>query len=246
MLKALLVDDDRIVLESMKALLAEDNDVEVCGVAADAEEALLKIDQLQPDVLFLDVHMPGMDGFEMVQKLPYRIDIIFVTTSESHAIRAFEWNALDYLLKPVNPARLRKSVERVLARKLSTDEPEYTYSGAPGKYQDYIYLPMACSQIFIRADDILCIQSHRNNSRVVLSDGRIFEIRRSLNDWERRLDGVHFYRINREVVIHVHKIKEVVKHHSEVYCLDENAVRYPVSRRRVCGLKELLSRQPDL
>ncbi len=246
MLKALLVDDDRIVLESMAALLADYPELVVSGTALCAAEALNQIDQLQPDILFLDVHMPGMDGFEMVGKLPYRIDIIFVTTSEAHAVRAFELNALDYLLKPVDPERLRISIERLLQRKTQPENAKAEYAGEPGKYQDYLYLPLACSQMFIRADDIHCLRSHRNNSRVVMTDGRIFEIRRSLNEWEQRLDTGHFYRLNREVIIHAQKIREVAKEGVETFCVDEKSEKYLVSRRRVSGLKALLSGQPEL
>ncbi|MEM6884387.1 MAG: LytTR family DNA-binding domain-containing protein [Verrucomicrobiota bacterium] len=241
MLKALLIDDDRIVLESMRALLADISEMDVCGSALNAQEALDLIDRQQPDVLFLDVHMPGMDGFELVEKLPYRIDIIFVTTSEAHAIRAFECNALDYLLKPVDPDRLQHSVKRLISRRSRASDSGESFTGEQGKFQDYIYLPMAGSQRFIRADDIHGLQSHGNNSRVFMTDGRVFEIRRSLNEWEQRLDAAHFYRINREIILHANKILEVLRQDAEVLCIDEKNDRYVVSRRRVAGLKRLLS-----
>ena len=114
-MKALLIDDERLARLELRRLLAAHPAIEVAGEAANAEEAEVLIESLQPDVLFLDVQMPGRDGFELLASLDRAPRTVFVTAYDEHALRAFEVSAIDYLLKPVSPDRLAAAVQRLLA-----------------------------------------------------------------------------------------------------------------------------------
>src|SRR5436189_1609638 len=133
-LKAVLVDDEQLARDELGYLLGQVGGVEVIGQAGNGIEALTTIDQLRPDLVFLDVQMPGLTGFEVARRM---LDtnapshIIFVTAYDQHAIEAFEVNAVDYLLKPVDPARLEVAVERA-RRRVTSDRPLDRAAGAPG------------------------------------------------------------------------------------------------------------------
>ncbi|MEM6823219.1 MAG: LytTR family DNA-binding domain-containing protein, partial [Verrucomicrobiota bacterium] len=189
--------------------------------------------------LFLDIEMPGMSGFDLLEKVPFRLNVIFVTSSETEAIRAFEVNALDYLVKPVDPDRLGQSIKRLSeARGVHNERWEEVRESL--SYYDWIYLPMARAQVFVMAAHILRIESCRNNTRVFMKDGRCFQIRRSLNHWEARLDSDCFCRINREMIINLKTVNQILNHDSGAVCLDIFGGTFPISRRRIKVLRERL------
>src|SRR5262245_61487931 len=116
-MKALLVDDERLARNELRRLLAAHADIEIVGEAVDVEDALAKIDSLKPELLFLDVQMPGADGFSLLERLePPLPAVIFTTAYDEFAVKAFEFNALDYLLKPVDPNRLVAALEKLRHR----------------------------------------------------------------------------------------------------------------------------------
>src|SRR6266853_1066550 len=115
-MKALIVDDERLARLELRRLLTEHPEIEIAGEARGGEEALSMIPQLSPDLLFLDIQMPGMTGFELLEQLEDLPQVIFTTAYDEYAIKAFEVNALDYLLKPIVPARLTAALERVRPR----------------------------------------------------------------------------------------------------------------------------------
>jgi two-component system LytT family response regulator len=115
-MKALIVDDERIARQELRRLLAAHTEIEIAGEARTGEEALELIRRLDPDVLFLDIRMPGMTGFEVLEQLDDVPQVIFTTAYDEYALRAFEVSALDYLLKPVEPARLAAAIRKLLPR----------------------------------------------------------------------------------------------------------------------------------
>src|SRR5262249_4194152 len=136
--KALIVDDERLARKELRSLLAEHTIIEVIGEAENAEQALLLIRSKEPDVVFFDIQMPGESGSNLLEKIEPAFKIICVTAFDAYAIRAFEVNALDYLLKPINPARLAQAIERLSAsdnlaeqpvRKLEYDDRLFVESG---------------------------------------------------------------------------------------------------------------------
>ena len=105
-MKAIIIDDERLARQELKTLLAEHKDIEIIAECSDAAQAKEKINELKPDVIFCDIHMPGKTGLELVEEISATVDVVFVTAYDEHAIKAFEVNAFDYLLKPVQPGAL--------------------------------------------------------------------------------------------------------------------------------------------
>jgi two-component system, LytTR family, response regulator len=193
-MKALLVDDEPLARFELRRLLRPHPEIEIAGEAKDGDEALLLIRQLAPDILFLDVQMPGMTGFDLLEKIEDDLpEVIFTTAYDQHAIKAFEVNALDYLLKPIAPQRLDAALSR-FAQKRSANR---------------------LSQVFVRdgercwivqIPDIVLLESEGNYSRVFFATERPL-IRRSLNSIERQLDPQMFFRANRRQLFNLNWIK---------------------------------------
>jgi two-component system LytT family response regulator len=239
-MKVILVDDERIARLALRTLLEEEPSAEIIGEAASGEEALPLIEQLRPDVLFLDVQMPGISGLDLVAQIPFPLPTVFVSTSEAFALRAFEVNALDYLQKPVQPARLKETLRRVASRLY---ESAATVESFSLNNSDLAFLPLESGQIFVRADTLVWIESHGNYSRVFTSDQRRFTVRRSLNAWETMLDPACFYRISRTAIIRFGAIQRLEPKEEggvEVH-LSGSDQSFPVSRRHVAELKRMLA-----
>ena len=202
-MKALLIDDERLARLELRRLLAAHPAIEVAGEAANAEEAEVLIESLQPDVLFLDVQMPGRDGFELLASLDRAPRTVFVTAYDEHALRAFEVSAIDYLLKPVSPDRLAAAVQRLLA-------PE---SPAP---QAGVRIP-ATQQIFVRDGErcwfvrlagVALFESEGNYTRLHFTGHRPL-VARSLSYLEARLDPEIFFRASRRHIINLRMVDAI-------------------------------------
>ncbi|MFT7054422.1 MAG: two-component system LytT family response regulator, partial [Roseivirga sp.] len=121
-MKALIIDDERLARKELTNLLQEYPEIEIVGEAVNAEDALEKIEALKPDLLFLDIQMPGKTGFELLQSLDNVPEVIFTTAYDEYALKAFDYNALDYLLKPIEPDRLKEAITKLLKRPQSEDD----------------------------------------------------------------------------------------------------------------------------
>jgi len=133
-LKSIIVDDEWLVREELKTLLAEYPEIELVGEAANVPQAIVLVDQVQPDVIFLDIQMPGATGFDLLEHTDITSKIIFITAYDQYALKAFEVNALDYLLKPIQKDRLAKTIERLLS-----DEKSISRVGQKLGYDDVVY-----------------------------------------------------------------------------------------------------------
>lgn len=194
-MKALIIDDERLARLELRRLLKPHTELEIAGEARDAEEALVLIGQLSPDLLFLDIQMPGMTGFELLGLLEEDVpQVIFTTAFDQHAIKAFEVNALDYLLKPISPDRLAAALRRI----------------GPSRSQKRL------SQVFVRdgdrcwivrVSDIFLVESEGNYARLHFGKERPL-IRRSLNILEQQLDQAVFFRANRKQLLNLNWIEK--------------------------------------
>lgn len=199
-MKALLIDDERLARNELRRLLAAHKDVQVAGEAADVTEALARVDELRPDLLFLDVQMPGDDGFSLLEKLEPPLPlVIFTTAYDEFAVKAFEFNALDYLLKPVDPVRLATALGKVEARVAENKAAQHR-----GRLS-------ADDKVFVREGD-RCWFVPVKNIRLLVSEGNYTRIHfdnekpqlfRSLTAMEERLDPKQFFRANRKEVINL-------------------------------------------
>ena len=202
-MKALLIDDERLARAELRTLLSAFPDIEIAGEAANASEALKLIPKLAPDLIFLDIEMPGRSGFDLLEALPVpHPRIVFVTAYNEFALRAFEVNALDYLLKPVNPARLAATLERVRVPTFAPGPTETTTepTGAPLREDDQVFVRDGDRCWFIPVREIRLLEAEGNHTRLHFRDQSAL-LYRTLGSMEERLPPSLFVRANRAQLI---------------------------------------------
>ena len=201
-MKTLVVDDERLARKELLRLLEGHPDLEVVGEAANADEALAHARQLEPDLIFLDIQMPGKDGFDFLAELDSVPAVIFTTAYDEHAIRAFEVNALDYLLKPLEADRLAAAVDKALA---SFGVPA---QGRRLGLSDRVFVRDGRRCWFVPLSDVRLLESEGNYTRLYFASERPL-IYRSLNYLEERLDPDHFFRADRKHIIGLRWVKSI-------------------------------------
>ena len=227
-MKAVIVDDERLARLELRRLLAEHPEIEVAGEARDGEEALSMVAQLAPDLLFLDIQMPGLTGFELLERLEDLPQVIFTTAYDKYALKAFEVNALDYLLKPIVPARLAAALVRVRPR-----------SDRGRLEQVFVRDGERCW--IVRIPDIFLLESEGNYTRVYFGAERPL-IRRSLNVLEEQLDSAVFFRAGRKEIINLKWIEKVdITVAGGLLITLRGGRTVEMSRRRSARLREILS-----
>lgn len=194
-MKALIIDDERMARQELRRLLAAHPDIEIAGEARTGEEALALIARLAPDVVFLDVRMPGMSGFDLLARLDDVPQVIFTTAYDEYALKAFEVSALDYLVKPVAPARLASAVSKLRPR------------GAPAR-MERVFVREGDRCWLVRVADIFLLESEGNYTRVYFADERPI-ILRSLAALEERLDPAIFFRAERKHILNLKWVERV-------------------------------------
>ncbi|MEX1116358.1 MAG: response regulator [Akkermansiaceae bacterium] len=199
-LTCLLVDDEPLAREQLKALLADEPGIEVVGEAGRKEEALAAIAAVQPQLLFLDIRMRGGGGFEILAALEHPPAVVFVTAYDQYALRAFEVNAMDYLLKPVSPTRLRSALARV-QRGGAVVVP-----ALPFTEEDTALLPLGDSGHFVSLRDILFIEANGHHSQVTTDGGRSYIVRQAFHIWLERLPTSMFSQLGRGLILNHSRI----------------------------------------
>lgn len=192
MIQALLVDDEPAANQRMRDLLRAYPEVHILGAVSTVAEAAHFAQQIPPDLLFLDMEMPGPVGLELIPLLPATTSVVFVTGHPQYAVQAFDLRALDYLLKPVSPERLALTMERFCSHR--TPAPQLPYRSPQGK---------KITQHFFSHSEILWIESLQNYTRVQLSDGRSLLIRKTLTEWLEELPPAEFIRLDRSLLIQI-------------------------------------------
>lgn len=227
-MKAFIVDDERIARQELRRLLLAHPEIEIAAEAQNGEQALELIPKLAPDVVFLDIQMPGMTGFDLLNRLDDIPQIIFTTAYDQYAIRAFEVNALDYLLKPIVPARLAAAVAKLRPRKTP-----------PRLEQVFVRDGEHCW--LVRVADIYLLESEGNYTRVCFKSERPL-IARSLAALEARLDPAIFFRTSRAQIVNlkwVEKVETGPAGNLEITLRSGETIA--VSRRQSAALKEALT-----
>ncbi|HWC98981.1 MAG TPA: response regulator [Candidatus Sulfopaludibacter sp.] len=227
-MKALIVDDERLARSELRRLLAAHPEIEIAGEARSGEEALQLIGQLDPHLLFLDIQMPGMTGFEMLEQLEDLPAVIFTTAYDDYAIKAFEVNALDYLLKPIEPVRLAAALARV--------RPP-----AERTRLEQVFVREGERCWIVRLSDIYLLESEGNYTRLYFGSEKPL-IRRSLNGLEEQLDPAIFFRAGRKEILNLKWIDHVDLSISGGLLVTLRGGRtVEMSRRQSARLKEVLS-----
>lgn len=243
-MKAIIIDDERLARAEMQTLLSEYKDLTVVAEAKNAEEGMALIAEHKPDVIFCDVQMPGMNGFEMVKKLEEIPKVIFVTAYDEHAIKAFEVNALDYLLKPVDPERLSETVEKLL----KADEEEYSSSKTLEirkervlNGEDKVFIKDGEKCFFVALNDIRYFESKGNYVKVYFGKSKPM-ILRSLNSLEDRLNPEQFFRANRKFIVNLNYISHIENwFNGGLQITLEEEEKIEISRRQAIKFKDVMS-----
>lgn len=200
-LTCLLVDDEPLARRQLRALLESHGDIEILGEAGGVEAAIEAADRLRPQLLFLDIQMRGRDGFEVLAGLREPPAVIFVTAHDEHALRAFEVNAVDYLLKPVDEARLSRAIAKVHDR--SGQPPE----GGALAEDDRALLPLGASGHFVAVGDILFVEADGHHCRIGLAGGVIRMVRQAFRSWVERLPATLFEQLDRGLIVNRRRIR---------------------------------------
>ena len=260
-LRVVLVDDEQPARDELGFLLGQIAGVEVIGHAGDGVDALTTIDRLRPDVVFLDVQMPGLTGFEVARQLLDGQDpthIIFVTAYDQHAIEAFEVNAVDYLLKPVDPVRLGLAVQRA-GRRVTSDR-SLDRSGGDGlineqlekivrlvaerqNRRDRLAIKVGERFVLVQAEEIVYASLEDESITVVTNQQVGTSNYRTLDELHARLDPGVFWRVHRSHLVNINKVKEIVPWFSRNYILrmkDDKSTEIPVSRTQTRRLRDYL------
>jgi two-component system, LytTR family, response regulator len=257
-LQALIVDDEQLARDELTFLLGQLGGVEVIGQAGNGVEALKLVEALNPDLVLLDVQMPGLTGFEVARQIVSRqspTQIVFVTAFDQHALEAFEVNAVDYLLKPVDLARLEQALERA-ARRVASDR-HAAPGGLANQDLERIVQRLAERQsrrerlavkvgerfLLVQADEIIHASLAEEIITIVTGTLAGTSNYRTLDELQARLDPAVFWRVHRSHLVNINKIKEIVPWFSRNFILrmrDTKSTEIPVSRSQTRRLREYL------
>ena len=202
--KTVIIDDERLAREEVKRALKQYAEFVIVGEANNVDSALTLIDKEEPDIIFLDIHMPEKSGFDLLEELTTVPEVVFTTAYDQYAVKAFELNALDYLVKPLRDERFSKTIEKVkieLAKK-----EEHKTAVLPINRKIFIKDGEKC--FFIPLSEIYFIESIGNYVRLYFGDKKAM-LKSSLNLLEQKLDATVFFRANRSQIINIHYIKEI-------------------------------------
>lgn len=253
-MKAIVVEDSRLAREGLINMLRSFAELQVVGEADHPASALKLIQELKPEVIFLDIHMPGESGFDLLEKLDYMPRIIFTTAYSEYAIRSFDYHAVDYLLKPISQERLALAIHKLTAG-VNYDNGNYDSSNQDSNNHQSVgndsKPPLDInSQIFIKdgekchlvvLNSIRYFESCKNYVRLFFNEHNAF-IKKSLNQVEERLPTKYFFRVNRQYIVNLQAIASIEESIGDGYEITmDDGKQIEISRRNAQELKELLS-----
>lgn len=231
----LVVDDERLARKELISMLQELSCIKDIHEADDVSSAKKMIESVNPDLIFLDIQMPGATGFDLINQIEYSGKIIFVTAYDQYAIRAFEVNAIDYLLKPVAPERLYKSID-----KLENDVFKPVNSDFNLKYDDRLFLTLGNQLVFVKISSIISIESEGDYTKIITCENKKGLVSKSMKEWESRLPSNYFCRIHRGTIVNLEYIENIEKWFNYSYRIHMKNINEPyiISRRFAKQLKE--------
>ncbi len=240
-LKAIIVDDERLARAELRKLLQDFPDIEIVDEAANAEEGVDKIETQNPDLIFLDIQMPGRTGFDMLNDLEKAPHVIFTTAYDEYALKAFEVNALDYLLKPIEPKRLADAVHK-LQYEVNKDRAGINgMNRGPLTEADQVFVKDGERCWFVKLSEIRLFESVGNYAKVFFGTNKPL-ILKSLNSLEERLDDRVFFRANRKHIINLRWIEKIEPYFNGGLLLElKGGEKIEVSRRQTVKFKEMMS-----
>lgn len=241
-MRALIIDDERLARKELTNLLQEFQEIEIIGEAANAEEAQEKISSLKPDLLFLDIQMPGKTGFELLEDLEAVPEVVFTTAYDEYALKAFDFNALDYLLKPIEPNRLKETVQKLLAKE-KKDKAELHEQVDEKKLgpQDRVFVKDSDKCWFVKLENVRLFESDGNYIKIYFDNQKPM-IHKSLNALDEKLDDRFFFRASRKHVINLTWVESIESwFNGGLMVVLRGGDKVEVSRRQAARFKEKMS-----
>lgn len=245
-IKTIIIDDERLAREELKSLLAPFTGIEIISEAKNGEEGVDLINKLNPDLIFLDVNMPGLSGFDLLKQLEEIPLVVFITAYDEYAIKAFEVDALDYILKPVDPERLKETISKITQKfeenNLSNEaelieiQPKKVLS-----VNDSVFIKDGEKCWFVELSKVRMLESEGNYVKVHFDNFRPL-ILRSLGSFEERLDPDHFFRANRKFIINLKWIEKIENWFNGGLMIElKSGEKVEISRRQAIRFRELWS-----
>jgi two-component system, LytTR family, response regulator len=242
MYKAIIIDDERLAREELKSLLQAYNEIEIVAECSSADNGISEINEKKPDLIFLDIQMPEKDGFQLLEELDYVPEVIFVSAYDEYALKAFEVNALDYVLKPVVESRLDEAIKKVIG-KLNSEKNESGKKNENGllSEKDQVFIKDGEKCWFVNLPDIRIFESEGNYVRVFFGTNKPL-ILKSLNNLEKKLDNKLFFRANRKFIINLRNIESVENWFNGGLMVKlKSGEQIEISRRQAAKFKDMMS-----
>ena len=240
-IKSIIIDDERLARNELKKLVLAHPEIEIIEEASNVEEGLEKIELLNPDLIFLDIQMPGKTGFDLLTELERAPKVIFTTAYDEYALKAFEVNALDYLLKPIEPKRLADAVSKLVYELEKEKMGDPAFSRGTLTENDQVFVKDGERCWFVKLNEIRLFESVGNYAKVFFGNNKPL-ILKSLNALEDRLDSRVFFRANRKHIINLRWIEKIEPYYNGGLLVElKGGEKIEVSRRQTVKFKEMMS-----
>ena len=240
-MRTIIIDDERLARKELSNLLEEYDEIEIIGEAVDADDAFEKINTLNPDLIFLDIQMPGKTGFELLESLEKVPKVIFTTAYDEFALKAFDFNALDYLLKPIQPDRLSESIGKLVKNVEDQPADEKDQSQAKLTGNDQVFVKDGDKCWFVRLSNIRLFESDGNYIKVYFDNFKPM-IHKSLNALDERLDDRSFFRASRKHIVNLSWVEAIEPWFNGGLMVQlKGGEKVEVSRRQAARFKDMMS-----
>lgn len=240
-MKAIIIDDERLARTELRKLLQDFPEIEIIDEASNAEEGITKIETHNPDLIFLDIQMPGKSGFDLLAELDRAPQVIFTTAYDEYALKAFEVNALDYLQKPIEPKRLADALHKLHASEIAPNNHITAENKSLLSDADQVFVKDGERCWFVKLNEIRLFESVGNYAKVFFGNNKPL-ILKSLNALEERLDEKTFFRANRKHIVNLRMIDKIEPYFNGGLLLElKGGEKIEVSRRQTVKFKEMMS-----
>src|SRR6187431_3390161 len=241
MIKAIIIDDERLARNELRKLLMDFPEIEVVAEASNAGEGVEKIENINPDLVFLDIQMPGKTGFDMLSELDKAPHVIFTTAYDEYALKAFEVNALDYLMKPIEPKRLADALQKLQMAEEKELAAQQAFNRGLLTENDQVFVKDGERCWFVKLSEVRLFESVGNYAKVFFGSNKPL-ILKSLNALEERLDQKTFFRANRKHIVNLRMIDKIEPYFNGGLLLElKGGEKIEVSRRQTVKFKEMMS-----
>ena len=249
MIRTIIIDDERLARNELKKMLSEFPEIEVVAEATNADEGIEKIESLDPQLILLDIQMPGKTGFDMLAEMDKIPNVIFTTAYDEYALKAFKLNSVDYLMKPIYDEELQAALEKFRRNRPSQAEVfdigqlKALLNSGRQEYKKRFTIQVGQHLKLISTEDVSCFYSENKGTFVHCTTNRSYLLEGSLDKLEPELDPREFFRVNRQFIVRLENISDIVTYTNqrlEVRLKDYSGQQIIVSRERVKGFKEWL------